>query len=194
MQFLTFIQIKIIKKKNQSERSEDCGPLPEPVVEEPIVEEPIVEEPIVEEPIVEEPIVEEPIVEELPKTEEGGGGCLIATATYGTELAPQVQQLRELRDNSLLQTASGSTFMIGFNQLYYSFSPSIADFERENPVFREAVKLAITPLLTSLSILNHLDVDSESEVLGYGVGVILLNIGMYFVGPAVLIQKLRKKF
>ncbi|GFN40677.1 MAG: hypothetical protein YK1309IOTA_2240001, partial [Marine Group I thaumarchaeote] len=31
----------------------------------------------------------------------GGGGCLIATATYGTELAPQVQQLRELRDSSL---------------------------------------------------------------------------------------------
>ena len=123
-----------------------------------------------------------------------GGGCLIATATYGTELAPQVQQLRELRDNSLLQTNSGSAFMTGFNQLYYSFSPSIADFERENFVFRETVKLAITPLLMSLSILNHLDVDSEEKVLGYGIGVILLNIGTYFVGPAILIQKLRKKF
>jgi len=123
-----------------------------------------------------------------------GGGCLIATATYGSELAPQVQQLRELRDNSLLQTHSGSAFMTGFNQLYYSFSPSIADFERENAVFRETVKLAITPLLMSLSILNHLDVDSESEVLGFGIGVILLNIGMYFVGPAIVIQKLRKKF
>ncbi len=122
-----------------------------------------------------------------------GGGCLIATATYGTELAPQVQQLRELRDNSLLQTNSGSAFMTGFNQLYYSFSPSIADFERENAVFRETVKLAITPLLMSLSILNHLDVDSESEVLGYGIGVILLNIGIYFVVPVVVIQKLRKK-
>ena len=123
-----------------------------------------------------------------------GGGCLIATATFGSELAPQVQQLRELRDNSLLQTHSGSAFMTGFNQLYYSFSPSIADFERENAVFRETVKLAITPLLMSLSILDHLDVDSESEVLGFGIGVILLNIGMYFVGPAILIQKLRKKF
>jgi len=123
-----------------------------------------------------------------------GGGCLIATATFGTELAPQVQQLRELRDSSLLQTTSGSAFMIGFNQLYYSFSPSIADFERENSVFRETVKLAITPLLMSLSILNYLDVDSEVKVLGFGIGVILLNIGMYFVGPAILIQKLRKKY
>ncbi len=90
----------------------------------------------------------------------GGGGCLIATATFGSELAPQVQQLRELRDNKLLQTNSGSAFMSGFNQFYYLFSPTIADWERESPIFKEAVKLTITPLLTSLSILNYLDIDS----------------------------------
>ena len=95
------------------------------------------------------------------------GGCRIATATYGSELAPQVQMLREIRDNSLLQTQSGSVFMESFNQFYYSFSPAIADLERENPVFKEAVKLTITPLLSSLSILNYVDMDSEVEVLGY---------------------------
>jgi len=136
----------------------------------------------------------EPTIEPVPQQPEQGGGCLIATATFGTELAPQVQQLRELRDNSLLQTASGSAFMTGFNQIYYSFSPVIADFERENAFFKETVKLAITPLLTSLSILNYVDMDSEESVLGYGIGIILLNIGMYFVVPALLIQRLRKKF
>ena len=115
-----------------------------------------------------------------------GGGCLIATATYGSELSPQVQQLRELRDNTLLQTNSGSSFMIGFNQFYYSFSPTIADWERQNPVFKEAVRLAITPLITSLSLLNYVDMDSEAEVLGYGIGLILLNIGMYIVAPIVI--------
>jgi len=123
----------------------------------------------------------------------GGGGCLIATATFGSELAPQVQQLRELRDNKLLQTNSGSAFMSGFNQFYYLFSPTIADWERESPIFKEAVKLTITPLLTSLSILNYLDIDSEHEMLGYGIGVILLNIGMYFVAPALLITGLNKR-
>jgi len=123
--------------------------------------------------------------------ETTGGGCLIATATFGSELAPQVQQLRELRDNTVLQTESGTSFMTGFNQFYYSFSPVIADYERENPAFKEVVKLTLTPLLTSLSLLQHVDIDSESEMLGYGIGIILLNIGMYFVAPAVLIMKVR---
>jgi peptidyl-prolyl cis-trans isomerase B (cyclophilin B) len=107
-------------------------------------------------------------------------------------MAPQVQFLRELRDNTVLQTESGSTFMTGFNQFYYSFSPYIADYERENPAFKETVKLALTPLLTSLTLLQYADIDSESEMLGYGIGVILLNIGMYFVAPAILVMKIRK--
>ena len=77
--------------------------------------------------------------------------------------------------------------MTGFNQFYYSFSVLlVADYERENPAFKETVKIAITPLLTSLAILNYVDIDSEEEMLGYGVGIILLNIGMYFVAPAVI--------
>ena len=106
-------------------------------------------------------------------------------------MAPQVQFLRELRDNTVLQTESGTIFMKGFNQFYYSFSPIIADYERENPVFKEAVKLALTPLLTSLTMLQHSEIDSESEMLGYGIGIILLNVGIYFVAPAVLIMKVR---
>ena len=122
-----------------------------------------------------------------------GGGCLIATATFGSEMSPQVQQLRELRDNVVMQTASGHTFMTGFNQIYYSFSSYVADFERENVVFKQTVKVALTPMLTSFSILSHVPIDTEQEMLGYGIGVILLNIGMYFVAPVVLITVLRKK-
>jgi hypothetical protein len=119
-----------------------------------------------------------------------GGGCLIATATYGSELAPQVQQLRELRDNQLLNTESGTQFMGAFNDIYYSFSPIIADYERENPYFKEAVKLAITPMISSLSLMEN--AESESEVLGIGISVIMLNLGMYFGVPAVVIVGIRK--
>jgi len=132
---------------------------------------------------------EKPEPESLPPARVGG--CLIATATFGSEMAPQVQFLREIRDNTVLQTESGSAFMTSFNQFYYSFSPTIADYERENPAFKEAVKIALTPLLTSLTLLQYADIDSEPEMLVYGIGVILLNIGMYFIAPAVLITKIR---
>jgi len=127
------------------------------------------------------------------ETSSGGGGCLIATAAYGSEMSPQVQLLREIRDNKVLNTESGHSFMTGFNTFYYSFSPTIADWERESPAFKETVKLGLTPLLASLSILNHVDIDSEQEMLGYGIGIILMNIGMYFVAPAVVIHVIKNK-
>jgi len=125
------------------------------------------------------------------KSSEEGGGCLIATATYGSEMANEVQQLRELRDNQLLQTESGTAFMGTFNDIYYSFSPTIADYERENPLFKEAVKLAITPMISSLSLMEN--ANSESEVLSMGLSVIMLNIGMYLGVPAVVIVGIKKR-
>ena len=131
----------------------------------------------------------------VPATTGTGGktgpGCLIATAAFGSELAPQVQLLREVRDNVVFGTSSGTAFMSAFNTAYYSFSPTVADWERQSPAFKELVKTAITPMLSTLSILNYVDIDSEQEMLGYGVGIILLNIGMYFVAPALVIVKLR---
>jgi len=178
-------------------------------------EEFVSETPIVPEPeIISEPeYVPEPTVEvastsncgtgtelvngicKVIQTEEkssSGGGCLIATATYGSEMSQQVQQLRELRDNQLLQTESGTAFMGIFNDIYYSFSPVIADYERENPYFKEAVKLAITPMISSLSLMEN--ANSESEVLGIGISVIMLNLGMYLGVPAIVIIGIRKKF
>lgn len=169
-----------------------------PVVTEP--EPPVVTEP---EPTVPEPTVPEPTEPEEPtcgagtqlvngicqvvKTEEPkGGGCLIATAAYGSELAPQVQFLREIRDNTVMSTSSGVAFMSGFNQLYYSFSPTIADMERENPMFQEAVRAFITPMVSTLSIMTLADDGSEVEVLGLGISVIALNLGMYIAAPALI--------
>ena len=121
-----------------------------------------------------------------------GGGCLIATATYGSEMSQQVQQLRELRDNQLMNTESGTAFMAMFNDIYYSFSPTIADMEREHPMFKEAVKLAITPMISSLSLMKN--AESESEVLSVGISVIALNLGMYIAVPAIIIVGIRKRF
>ncbi len=118
-------------------------------------------------------------------------GCLIATATYDSETAPQVQSLREIRDNIVLKTQSGSAFMSGFNHFYYLFSPTVADWERNNPAFKEIVRAAISPLLATLAILNYVDIDSEHEMIGYGLGIIALNAGIYF-GPLAGIMHVRR--
>jgi len=161
-------------------------------VAEEVMDETVEEETMMEETeVMDETVEEETMMEETEVMDETeGGGCLIATATFGSELAPQVQQLRELRDNTILSTESGTAFMTGFNQFYYSFSPMIADLERENPVFKEVMKIALTPMLSSLSLLNYVDIDSEQEMLGYGISLILLNIGMYAGIPAFGILKL----
>ena len=172
---------------------------------EVIGEKPITQEEVIE--LEDIKIVDPPVEKEEKEVQEvkqndieesnEGGGCLIATATFGSELAPQVQSLRELRNSVILNTNSGTSFMIGFNNVYYSFSPIIADWERENPIFKELVKTTITPLLTSLNILNFLDINSEAEMIGYGLGIIALNIGMYFGVPVVVAKKrksIRKLF
>ena len=124
------------------------------------------------------------------ESKSNGGGCLIATATFDSELAPQVQKLREIRDSKLLQTESGSQFMEHFNSFYYSFSPIIADYERENPVFKEIVKAGITPMLSTLSLMDY--AETESEVLTIGISLIILNAMMYVGLPVFGIIVARK--
>ncbi len=124
---------------------------------------------------------------------DDGGGCLIATAAYGSELAPQVQFLREIRDNSLLSTASGTSFMTGFNQFYYSFSPVVADIERENAVFRDVVRTAITPGVYALNIMVLADPGSEFSVIAFGLLSIAAMAGIYVVAPSLAVHAVARR-
>ena len=119
-----------------------------------------------------------------PAPDDDDSGCLIATAAYGTELAPQVQALREYRDGTLLATGSGSAFMSSFSAAYYAFSPHVADLEREHPALRQAVAAMIAPMLYSLQVATEADPASEESVLAYGILAIGLVAGMYVVAPA----------
>ncbi len=123
----------------------------------------------------------------------GIGGCLVATATYGTEMAPQVQSLREVRDSVLLTTGSGSAFMTAFNDIYYTFSPTVADIERQSPEFRSVVRALITPMISSLSVMSLAEQGSESDVLALGIAVIALNIGLYVGVPIAAVHIVRTR-
>jgi len=149
-------------------------------------------EEITEEPVEEKEETQE--IKEIQEINEEGGGCLIATATFDSEMSTQVQMLREIRDSQILKTRSGALFLSGFNQFYYSFSPTISDWERHSPAFKEIVKTTITPLLLSLSMLNHSNIDSEEKMLSYGIGIILLNAGFYFGIPIFATLTIKRNY
>lgn len=124
----------------------------------------------------------------------GGGGCLIATAAFGSELTPQVQFLRGFRDNHILSTTSGASFMTAFNAWYYSFSPYVADFEREQPWLQQTVKIAIYPLLGSLVVSEKAYGLLPGEYGSVAAGLIASSlIGAMYITPVTLsIKQVRK--
>lgn len=131
---------------------------------------------------------------ELPQEQHAqeGGGCLIATAAYNTELASQVQMLREIRDNTILSTESGTAFMSLFNTFYYSFSPAVADIERESPTLRAIIRGIITPMIYSLSPLSLIDDNSEIQVILLGTAIILFNVTVYIGSPVIITYRVRR--
>ena len=114
----------------------------------------------------------------------GGGGCLVATAAYGTELAPQVQALREYRDGTLMATGPGQAAMAAFSAAYYAISPHVADLERGHPALRQAIASLIAPLLYALQVAAMADPGSEESVAAHGIAALLLAAGMYVGVPA----------
>jgi len=113
-------------------------------------------------------------------------GCLIATAAFGSDLAPQVQFLREYRDNTIMSTSAGSSFINAFNAVYYTFSPTVADIERDNPILQQFVRDGITPLLGILQIVKLSSVgDNATSVLTSGIMASSL-IGATYLWPVGL--------
>ena len=119
-----------------------------------------------------------------------GGGCLIATAAHGTELAPAVQRLREVREG-LVGTEAGSAFLSTFNHIYYTFSPTVADLERQSPELRALVRAAATPMVLALGIISS--AQTEAQFVALGVLALLANVAMYAGAPAAVVLALYKR-
>jgi peptide/nickel transport system substrate-binding protein len=140
---------------------------------------------------------------QTPNDQNGGttpgtqpSGCLIATAAFGSELTPQVQYLRNFRDNFILSTASGSAFMNTFNSVYYSFSPQVADYEREQPWLQSMVKAGLYPLFGILNIAERTHFAAsggEPGALASGA-VASAMIGAVYLWPASLSRRLQSRF
>ena len=123
-------------------------------------------------------------------TAQGSPRCLIATAAFGSELAPQVQALREFRDGFIMKTFAGRNFMTAFNAFYYSWSPCVARAEYENPMLRSLIRSSIYPLLfildLSKSVAKPFSVIPELAALISGLAASSL-IGLIYLAPPILI-------
>lgn len=123
-----------------------------------------------------------------------GGGCLIATAAFGSELAPQVQFLRNFRDQHVLSTRTGSSFMNVFNAWYYSFSPYVADYERQVPLLQQTVRIAIYPLLGILGLSETAYFLIPGEYGSVLAGLIASSLigAIYFSPVALSVKQVRR--
>ena len=169
-------------------------PTVESTTKEDLVDEMLkIEEELEEIKLVVEQIIESISLDDMPDTDDPmtTGGCLVATAVCGTELSQQVQLLREIRDVTLMNTVPGSTFMISFNQIYYTFLPIVANAERENPLLRNTLQIFLSPLLSSISLLNLSD-DSTENIFTIGLAIIVLNLLMYIVLPIFITFRFEK--
>ena len=118
-------------------------------------------------------------------TTPGAPKCLIATATYGSELAPEVQLLRNFRDNSIQKTTAGSYFMLAFNAWYYSFSPYVANYLNTHSVERTIMKGVLYPLIGMLYLTSNLFAATGAypEVAALVSGLLASSlIGAFYLG------------
>ena len=135
-------------------------------------------------------IVTKTVEHTVTETQAGWSRCLIATAAFGSEVAPQVQMLREFRDEFVMKTFAGENFMKAFNTFYYSWSPYVARAEYENPALRNFIKASIYPLLFSLELSRQaakpFSAFPEFAVLVSGLVASLL-IGLFYISPLIIL-------
>jgi len=124
-------------------------------------------------------------------TNQTGSRCLIATATYGSELAPQVQFLRGFRDGMVMKTLAGSSFMIIFNAWYYSWSPPVAASISPNDYMKAAMRIVLQPLLNILELaaatFSLFPSNAELGIVAAGVVASVLIGLVYFMPPTLLV-------
>lgn len=118
--------------------------------------------------------------------------CFIATATYGSEVSPEVALLRNFRDAQVIQTSAGRGFMQAFNAFYYSFSPQVARVISSHETLRTGIKIVLYPLIgilyVSSVIFRILSFNEELAVTISGIFA-AFSLGAVYFGPLTVLGR-----
>ena len=126
--------------------------------------------------------------------------CVVATATYGSEMAPEVVYMRFVRDQFIGSTPAGKVLVAGFNAFYYSWSPFLAREIAANEVLRATFRVLLLPLVvivhataSAFTVLSGGTGNSNlASVLAFLLAAFATMI-VYVVLPAFAATKLYQK-
>jgi hypothetical protein len=122
-------------------------------------------------------------------------GCLVVTATLGTEMAPEVIFMRHVRDDMIGSNEIGRMLIVGWNNFYYSWSPTIAEIISNSKILRSASNVLLVPLIavthmtaviySTVSLLNPI----VSSIVAF-LSAAVLSITIYLLIPFLVIHKI----
>lgn len=100
--------------------------------------------------------------------------CFVATAAYGSQMAPQVEVLRNFRNRFLLVSKWGKSFV----KTYYRHGPKLAKFISDNDFFRSVTRSFLWPIIAFawLSLRTGLWPAMAMFALGLGLGAAIISV------------------
>jgi hypothetical protein len=133
-----------------------------------------------------------------PTTPAPRSGCIIATATYGNELAPEVVYMRHVRDNMIGSNEVGKAIVIGWNSFYYSWSPQVAQFIDTHDFVKPVFEVLLLPLVGTvhLTAIIYGAISLVNTPLASTVAFLiaaLSTISIYVICPATTIRLIYRK-
>lgn len=104
--------------------------------------------------------------------------CFIATAAFGSDMAPEVESLREFRNKFLMNNFVGR----GFVAFYYKHSPYYANLIAESDFARGLVRLLLWPILFFAQMSMAFGFWQAAVIYFFGLLSVVGLLRRFFVG------------